>query len=263
MAGTSSGTAGATARSDRTALLSALGALVALSWLYLFHESRAIRQMDMADMAMPASSVWGASELLSVFVMWVVMMVAMMLPTVTPMVLLFATVNRKYREQKKPFVRTSVFVAGYLSAWVVFSVTATLAQWGMQVAALASPMMVVMPTIGGALLIAAGIYQWTPLKHACLAQCRSPLEFVMTRWRKGPWGAFRMGVDHGLFCLGCCWLLMTLLFVVGVMNLIWIAVLSIFMLLEKVASQGTWLAKGSGVILAGWGCILIVIGNRI
>ena len=158
------------------------------------------------------------------FLMWAVMMTAMMVPTATPMILTFAAVNRRRRANRQPFVSTGVFLAGYVAVWTAFSVLATLGNWGLHQASLLSSMMgeTTNSYLGGSLLLAAGAFQWSPLKFACLNHCRSPMGFVMTSWREGKAGAIRMGLEHGAYCLGCCWVLMALLFVLGIMNLAWI-----------------------------------------
>src|SRR6266851_529278 len=256
---------------DRLLVLGGLVIVSALAWGYLFQQAHSMHQMnmdsmnmsgmdmsgtDMISMAMPQTHSWGVVDLLLIFTMWAVMMVAMMVPTAGPMVLLFAAFNRKRREQQRPFVLTSVFLLGYLIIWVAFSVIAALAQWGLHRAALLSPMMVsTSPALGGSLLMVAGIFQWTPLKNTCLSHCRSPLDFFSTDWREGSTGALRMGLKHGGYCLGCCWVLMLLLFVTGVMNLVWIAGIAIFVLLEKVAP-----AKLRAYVSGGAGMVLIMAG---
>jgi predicted metal-binding membrane protein len=148
---------------------------------------------------------------------------------------------------------------GYLVVWTGFSALAALAQWALHAEALLSPMMVsTSPVLGGALLIAAGLFQWTPLKHACLKHCRTPLSFLMTGWREGRPGAFGMGLKHGAYCAGCCWFLMALLFVAGVMNIWWVAAIAGFVLLEKAAPKGLWIGKVAGVLLATWGIWMIL-----
>lgn len=249
--------------SQRAGLLIGLGVMAALAWTYLFYQDWSMSQMDAAAMTEPATGVWGVQELSLLFAMWGVMMAAMMLPSVTPMMLLFAAVSRgrvengpleKNRAKEQPLLRTGIFVSGYLSVWTGFSLLATLGQWGLHAAVLLTEMMVTTSSlVGGMVLMAAGIYQWTPLKQVCLAHCRSPLAYLMTGWRSGAWGAFCMGFTHGAYCTGCCWLLMALLFVVGVMNLWWIIGLSVFVLVEKVLSKGVWLARGSGLLLIVWG----------
>ena len=165
---------------------------------------------------MPMSD-WSTANWLAVFIMWAVMMAAMMLPTAMPMVTVFATLNRRRSEA----ARTVAFVAGYVALWTAFGAAATAAQWALQARGLLSPMIVSMsPALSAALLMIAGVFQFTPLKQACLRACRSPLGFLLTDWRDGLWGAARMGLRHGLYCLGCCWALMALLFVGGAMNLL-------------------------------------------
>jgi predicted metal-binding membrane protein len=155
-----------------------------------------------------------------------------------------------------------VFLAGYLVLWTAFSFAATLAQWGLHCLALISPKMAgTSPVLGGLLLVTAGIYQWTPLKRACLKHCRTPLQFFLTCWQDGTAGAFLMGLRHGIYCLGCCWLLMAILFAVDVMNLVWIAALNVLVLVEKIIPRGFWLAKAAGLFLMVWGGWLAFLGG--
>jgi predicted metal-binding membrane protein len=211
-------------------------------------------------MSGPDMQSWSASTLVPLFLMWAEMMVAMMIPSAAPMILTFATVNRKRREQDRPFVPTGIFLSGYLVVWTAFSALAAVAQWILHSTALLSPMMVsTSPILGGALLIIAGIFQWTPLKNACLAHCRSPLSFLMTDWREGKPGAFVMGLKHGAYCTGCCWFLMALLFVAGVMNIWWVAAISILVLLEKVLPGGFQFGRVVGVVFAAWGVWMIAV----
>jgi predicted metal-binding membrane protein len=248
-------------RRDRIIVLSGLAAITALCWVYVLSLTADMRNMEMgAEMAMPRMQAWGVADFGLTFGMWAVMMVAMMTPSAAPMILMFAQVNRRRREQQVPYVPTSVFLLGYLLVWAAFAVLATLAQWGLHAASLLSPMMIsTTPVLGGVLLLVAGIYQWTPLKHACLSKCRSPLGFVLNEWREGRWGAFLMGLKHGGYCTGCCWSLMALLFVAGVMNLLWVAAIAEFVLLEKVAPAGDRLGRVAGVVLVGWG-VWVVAG---
>jgi len=186
--------------------------------------------------------------------MWAVMMVGMMLPAAAPMVLFFATFSRRSREQGHTVAPVGAFVSGYVAVWSAFALAATTLQWALDRAALLSPdMAAISPVLGGAVLIAAGLYQWTPLKDACLGLCRSPVAFLMGRWRPGTGGAFRMGAEHGAYCVGCCWALMALLFVGGVMNLLWVAAITLAVLAEKVAPRGRWIAKmlGAALVLGG------------
>ncbi len=240
-------------------MLSGLALIVTLSWAYVASLASDMQHMDMAtEMAMPRMQAWGASELALTFVMWAVMMVAMMTPSAAPVILMFAGVNRRRKKQQVPYVPTSVFLLGYLVVWVAFGVLATAVQWGLHTASLLSPMMVsTSPVLGGVLLLIAGIYQWTPLKHACLSKCRSPLGFVLNEWREGRWGAFLMGLKHGSYCIGCCWSLMALLFVAGVMNLMWVAAIAGFILLEKVAPAGNRMGQSVGVLMVAGGVVLL------
>ena len=207
-----------------------------------------------AQLAMPMSD-WSAANWLAVFVMWAVMMAAMMLPTAMPMVSVFGTLNRSRGEAG----RTVAFVAGYLALWAAFGAAATVAQWMLQTRGLLSPMIVSMsPVLSAVVLVIAGAFQFTPLKHACLRACRAPLGFLLTDWRAGLWGAARMGVRHGLYCLGCCWALMALLFVGGAMNLLWIAALTLLVAMEKLAPKGDLLAKALGALMIGAGAVRLI-----
>ena len=215
-----------------------------------------ISGMAMAAMAPIA---WTPGYALLMFFMWWIMMMAMMLPSAAPMILLFAMVNRKQREKGAPYVPTAIFAAGYALVWGAFSLLAVGAQWGLERSGLMSSMMSTSVMLGAGLLIAAGIYQLTPLKQACLRHCRSPIFFISHRWRPGDLGALRMGVEHGAFCTGCCWFLMALLFYGGVMNLFWIVGLALFVLLEKTIPAGHWLGRITGVLLIAWGGVLILV----
>ena len=207
-----------------------------------------------ARLTMPMSD-WSATNFIAVFIMWAVMMAAMMLPSATPMASVFATLNERRGES----ARTAAFVAGYVALWVAFGAAATAAQWALQRMGLLSPMIVsVSPALSGALLIIAGVFQFTPLKQACLRACRSPLGFLLTDWRDGLSGAAQMGVRHGLYCLGCCWALMALLFVGGAMNLLWIAALTLLVAMEKLAPKGEALAKALGVLMIAVGAVRLI-----
>ena len=206
---------------------------------------------------------WSALDALLTFVMWAVMMVGMMVPSAAPMSLLFASVSRKAAAQGRAVAPTFVFVGGYVAAWTLFSVGATALQWQLERTALLSPMLAsVSPLFGGALLFGAGLYQLSPYKNACLSHCRAPASFFAAHWRPGAWGAFRMGLDHGVYCLGCCSVLMLLLFFGGVMNLLWVAGLAIFVLVEKIAPRGVWIAQLAGIVLLFAGSLQIVRALR-
>jgi predicted metal-binding membrane protein len=253
-------------RLDRSIILLALLGLTVLSWLWLISLSHGMSDKEMAsmpDMAMPIRmpAPWIAARFTLTFAMWWVMMVGMMLPSAAPMILMFATVNRKKRMSGQDFVPVSVFTLGYLLVWGLFSAGATVVQWVLdQLAMLSSSLTTISPMVGGALLIAAGIYQFTPLKQACLRHCRSPLGFVLNHWHDGRIGALRMGMEHGAFCLGCCWVLMALLFVVGVMNLLSVAAIAAFMFVEKLLPGGPWIGRIGGGAMVAVGAWLAAAG---
>jgi predicted metal-binding membrane protein len=247
-------------RKDKAIVLGALILVCVLAWAYLLYMSWGMSHMDVgaAMTLMPRMVSWQAVDLALVFAMWTIMMTAMMLPSAAPTILLFAAVSRS-RARPGTVLQTAAFVTGYLAIWTAFSLVATLAQWGLLEARLVLPSMEARsPSIGGSLLIAAGAFQLTPLKQVCLSNCRSPVAFIMTEWRKGARGAFVMGVRHGLYCLGCCWLLMLLLFVLGVMNVLWIALLCVLILGEKTLPNGHWLSRASGILFIVWGLALLV-----
>ena len=190
------------------------------------------------------------------------MMIAMMLPSVAPVILLFANVSRRRRLQGMPAAPVAVFILGYLLAWTGYAVLAAVTQSYLHSVALLSPAMASSSSLlGGGLLMLAGVYQWLPLKGACLSHCRSPLGFFATEWREGRFGALLMGLRHGTYCVGCCWALMALLFVTGVMNLLWVVVIAGFVLAEKVMPNGRLLGRITGVLLAGWGLWLVAGGS--
>lgn len=244
----------ATLGRDRLLILGGLALLTLLAW------------GAMAEMAGPMNDgpaaasrqAWSLSEFAVAFGMWSVMMMGMMLPSASPMVLTFSGISRR-RADGHPLVRTSLFVAGYLLVWAGYSAGAALAQGGLRAAALLSPMgaSTSLPFAGG-LLVVAGVYQWTTLKDACLTGCRSPMGFLMAEWRPGRRGAFVMGLRHGWNCAGCCWATMALMFVLGVMNLLWMAALTALCLIEKGAPAGDRMGRIAGLGFVAWGGWLIV-----
>lgn len=254
-------------RRDRAVLLSALAALFALAGLYSIFgvgmnmtalEMTAMRGMrDMPSAMTPGQ--WSSGYAVLVFLMWWVMMVAMMLPSVSPTILLYSALLRRGAAAGRPPLISAVFLAGYLAAWAGFAAVATAAQWSLETAGLVSAsMMTLVGTVPGALLlIAAGVFQFTHLKAACLRHCRSPAEFITQRRRNGVGGALAMGVEHGAYCLGCCWFLMALLFVGGIMNLYWIVGLTAFVALEKLTPFGEAASKFAGAALTLWGGYLL------
>ena len=249
-------------RLDRLVVMGALLGVSAIAWLYLWTLRPEAGDMGMASMpgmAMPMAMSWTPTYFALTFIMWWVMMLGMMLPSTAPMVLTFATLNRGMRSRGENYVPTTVFALGYLIVWAIFSLAATIAQWALDVLALLSPAMATTnATLSGSLLILAGLYQFSPLKQACLRGCRSPFAFVLNHWRDGGWGALRMGLEHGAWCLGCCWALMVLLFVVGVMNLLWVAAIAAFVLAEKLLPVGVRLGRFGGLVMLAFGLWLLI-----
>lgn len=247
-------------RHDRVLFISALLIAVVLCWAYLLAGAGVMTGMtgDADEMAMSPSA-WTLSHALMMFLMWSIMMVAMMLPGAAPMLLLFATIAGARQTPARRMVVSGTFALGYISVWTAFSLAAVALQFALERAALLSPMMQATSTaMAGTVLVAAGIYQWTPLKHACLRHCRSPLDFVLMHWREGLHGAYAMGLRHGMYCLGCCWMLMLLLFVGGVMNLAWIAGLALLVLVEKLVPAGHWVGRIIGAVLVTWGSVVLL-----
>src|SRR5262245_38020168 len=259
-------------RRDRLVVAGALGAIVALAWAYVLWLAADMDMggMDMTDFRMipagigimaPANAPWKAIEFAFVFAMWAVMMVGMMAPSAAPMILMYARVGRQGRAEGKPLAATGWFAAGYFLVWTGFSLAATTVQWAFERAALLdSQMASVSRVLGGIVLILAGVYQWTPFKDGCLAQCQSPLGFLMRHggFRGDVAGCLLLGIRHGGYCVGCCWLLMALLFVGGVMNVLWIALLALLVLVEKVAPFCVWVARVAGVACAGAGAWMLL-----
>jgi predicted metal-binding membrane protein len=259
-------------RRDRLIVAAGLAVLTVLSWAYIIAGAgmgmpawhmisvslfpHRMAEMSTPDMAHAAPS--GAGHWLLVLAMWWVMMIAMMTPSAAPLILLFGRATRHAQAGGRlapGVVPTTAFTAGYLLTWFAFSVAATVLMWALErVGAVSAASMGSRSAwLSASILIAAGLYQVSPLKHACLRVCRSPAEFLTRHWRPGSFGALRMGLEHGVFCVGCCWILMALLFVGGVMNPLWIGILAIFVLAEKLGPQGRWLAYVSGLVLFAWG----------
>jgi predicted metal-binding membrane protein len=210
----------------------------------------------------PGLKPWSPADFAFAFVMWAVMMVGMMTPSAAPMILIYARVGRHAAAQGRPLAAVGWFVAGYLLAWTGFSILATIGQWGLTRAALITPMMASASGIfGGLVLVAAGIYQWTPLKDICLNHCQTPLTFIQRHggFRRNVAGSLGIGFRHGIYCIGCCWALMGLLFVGGVMNVLWIAGLTIFVLAEKAVPVGRLLARLAGLGFIAWGMWLLAL----
>lgn len=259
-------------RRDRWVVVAGLAAICGLSWWYILSgagtgmSTTAMTTWDFPPpVHMPALETrWVASYWIIMLLMWWVMMVAMMIPSAAPMILLYARVHRntnKNKPQSSVIVPTGAFVSGYLVCWIGFSIAATTLQWSLERAGLVHSMLMWSTSnlLSGVFLIVAGIYQATPLKNVCLKNCRSPLHFIMHHWRKSSGGAFRMGLEHGAYCVGCCWFLMALLFVGGTMNLVWIAGLAVFVLVEKLSPYGIWIGRATGVLMLGAGLYLLAV----
>ena len=258
-------------RHDRAVVLAALAAVTALAWAYLVWLANDMWMggMDMTGFRMipvgqgwmmPVNTRWQLIEFGAVFAMWVVMMIGMMTPSVAPIVLIYARIGRQAAGKPRSIAASGWFVLGYLLAWSAFALAATSAQWGLERAALLTPMMESASTkLGATVLIVAGLYQLTPLKDACLSHCQTPLGFLLRYGFRGePSGALALGFRHGLYCVGCCWAVMALLFVVGVMNLFWIAGLSALVLAEKVLPSGRLLSRLAGLVFIVGGLWLLV-----
>ena len=253
-------------RRDRLVVLASLAGVTALAWCYLLWLARNMSGMPMddmpgMDMAAMNFAAWTFAHFVFMFAMWTVMMVGMMLPSVAPTLLLYAGVARNSRAHPRPLAPVAWFAAGYVLAWCLFSLCATLMQWGLEALAQLTPMLrIESRRLGGAMLIGIGAYQWLPFKQACLSNCRSPLSFIQNAggFQASVPGSIRLGLLHGLYCIGCCWALMLLLFVVGVMNLLWIAALMIVVLLEKLLPSGPHVTRllGTAALMAGVGFLL-------
>jgi predicted metal-binding membrane protein len=248
---------------DRAIVVAGLIGISILSWAYTVDLASGMTHAAAGhtNLVMPQLDPWAAHDLALLFVMWVVMMIAMMVPTAAQMILTFAAIARRQSSGRSPAIPTASFLLGYVIAWTGYAAVATLGQSALHGAALISPAGVSANSIfGGTILVVAGIFQWTPLKYACLARCRSPFGFLMIEWRPGSRGALIMGLRHGLYCVICCWALMALMFVLGMMNLLWLAAITAFVLLEKAMPAGHVVAHVAGIGLLGWGLYLLRLG---
>jgi predicted metal-binding membrane protein len=247
---------------DRAVVLSALAIVVGLAWLYLaqLYSPSGMAEMDHAAGMMSSElGQWSATDFLLMLLMWSVMMIGMMAPSAAPMILIYARVARQAVERGTPFAQSAWFAFGYFLVWSMFALAATLLQLGLERALLLSSMMAsATPLFSGVLMIVAGIYQMTPRKTACLSQCQSPFQFIQRHggFRPARRAAIALGLQHGAYCLGCCWALMLLLFVFGVMNLLWIAALGALVLLEKLI-PGRLVQRLVGAVLIIGGAALL------
>jgi predicted metal-binding membrane protein len=257
-------------RRDRLIICIGLASITAVAWVYILDLARTMSSTDMTGMdimkaaAVPDVMSWNLRGFILTFIMWSVMMVAMMIPSSAPMVLQFASMHRNRDNQHSIVVVITFFVFGYLVVWTLFSGLATLAQcWLHSVALLSSEMAVMNRTLGGVLFVMAGLFQWTGMKHRSLNNCRSPIGFFLTEWREGRAGAVAMGMKHGCYCLGCCLLLTATLFVVGIMNIVWVGVLAGLVLIEKLTKAGPVIARIVGGAMVAWGAWMILTGLRV
>lgn len=250
------------ARDDRPLIVTCIVLVSALAWAYLVHvgpemAAGSASATAMAGMSMTARGAWEPADFLLTFTMWAVMMVGMMGASASP-VLLFAASHARHVDRPVSTV-VPPFALGYLTTWLGFSAVATLAHWALSRASLlCTTMAVSSPRLAGGLLVAAGIYQLAPLKRACLTHCETPMAFLMRHWRDGAGGAYRMGVRHGWYCVGCCWALMLVLFVVGVMSLAWVAALTVFILAERIGRAGAFVSRAGGAVMVVLGVVVIV-----
>ena len=234
-------------RRDQYIIVSSLAVLVMLAWIYLVKLD--MNMPDMSGMAMGMRD-WSSTDFIMMLLMWVIMMIGMMVPSAMRTVMIYSRIASKAQTSGRSVAPTYIFVSGYVFIWSFFSVIATILQWLLERLALVSPMMVSTSTyLGAILLICAGVYQLTPLKDVCLKHCQSPIQFITNNFKKGGFGAFQLGLKHGAYCLGCCWALMGLLFIGGVMNLFWILVISLFVLSEKLLPAQIRTTRITGILM--------------
>ena len=261
-------------RRDRAVIVLAVALLTALVWGYLLWLSAGL-DMDGMDMTglrmipsgmglmMPTDMPWRAMEFAFVFAMWIVMMVGMMTPSAAPMFLMYARIGRQTEARGRPLGATVWFAVGYFLVWIAFALFATLVQWALERTALLDFTMATTDNVlGGLVFVAAGLYQWTRLNDLCLAECQRPFEFVMRHggYRRDASGCIALGFRHGAYCVGCCWALMALLLVGGVMNVLWIVLLALLAFLERVTSMGRLIVRLAGIVLVAGGVWLFSMG---
>jgi predicted metal-binding membrane protein len=242
-------------KNDRLIVIAGIAALSFICWRYMAKMSVTTEFLISVHTAHP----WKINDLVSHFIMWLIMMIAMMLPTAGPMISTFSFISRKRKQKEQPYVNTSIFVMGYLIVSAGFSFLVSFLQWWLHNNALLTSVGASNSYLfSGVLLLAAGIFQWSKIKQACLRFCRNPFNFLMANWKEGIPGALHMGIKHGLLCTGCCWALMLLMFVGGVMNLLWMIVITAIILIEKMAPRGDIFAKAVGVAMAATGIYFII-----
>ena len=262
-------------RNDRIIAAAGLLGIAVLAWLYLGIEASRMGavsdsmdsmgamhgSMEGMDDSVMAPEPWLGGAFAPTFLMWSVMMVAMMLPSAMPAMVLYGSIVRKNRAAGSAVPSTWIFAAGYLSVWTGFALAAAILQEALDGSGLLTPTIAsASPWLTGGLLVLAGVYQWLPFKDACLRKCREPMTFFLMHWRAGVSGAFKMGAEHGLYCVGCCWALMLLLYAAGVMNLLWVALIAAYVLVEKLFPKGRLIGRLAGVAMGTVGVGVIVIG---
>ncbi|HNP25620.1 MAG TPA: DUF2182 domain-containing protein [Nitrosomonas sp.] len=244
---------------NQAIIFSTLLAVILIAWAYLFYQHWQMTSLPMSDMWMPPSetSAWHWIDFGLVYVMWAVMMAAMMLPSAIPMILVYTKICTQRHQTSHPY--TFLFVLAYLLVWLIFSIVLTLLQWQMHGLQFLSPMMDVQnERMAAIVFLLAGIYQFTPQKNNFLQSCRTPMGFLLTEWREGSLGAFRMGIKHGSICLGCCWAQMLIMFAVGVMNLLGMALITTLVFVEKINPlHHQFFSKTMGILFIVWGFWLI------
>jgi len=251
-------------RRDRWIVVASLATVTVLTWVYLVVLAKAMASMEnpsgwRAFMGLMPMGRWGLLEYALGSAMWALMMVGMMVPSAAPMIMLYARVARRDHSHSSPLAPTTAFAAGYLLMWGAFSLIAAAVQGVLvDMALMTETMTSASRVLACAVFIAAGLYQWMPMKQACLAHCRSPIWFLSRHWRPRASGALRMGIEHGAYCVGCCWALMAVLFAVGIMNLTWVAAIAAFVLAEKTAPFGTWSQRIAGTLLVTLGVLTLV-----
>ena len=252
---------------ERWVLTSAVAAVTACGWAWMLYMDWVMRDMmqggsSTAWMPPPAGAGgWTGYDFWMLFAMWAIMMVAMMTPSVIPMLRMYRTVQINRSKHSLEATPWMIFLAGYLAAWAAYSAAIAVIQWPLHEWGVLDPMMDSRSHLfSGILLVVAGLYQWTPWKDACLSQCRTPMQYLLARWKDGRTGALKMSFEHGLYCIGCCWALMLVLFAVGMMNMLWVAAIAVFVIVEKALPNPARLFRATtGLLLAGSGAWMLFL----
>ena len=247
---------------DRNIVITGLSAVILATAIYTISMAQAYNGMAAAMLQQHDHATHGSDSFMNLFIMWTMMQVAMMSPTAVPMVLMHTKVERNRYPERSPVLRTTLFLFGYILVWAAFSAVFAWIQILLQSMTLLSPAMAsTSPWLAGGILVAGGLFQFSKLKEGCLTQCRSAVTYFMLEWREGDAGALLMGLKHGVHCVGCCWILMALLFVAGVMNLLWMAIITAFVLIEKLMPKGDLFGRIGGMVMVIWGIAIIVFAQ--